>query len=114
MRIDRVSVAVVVGMGFAVAVVMGMRLRYEFKRPILAEAGAISARIAVVTFLRAHAFNMMVVTFLNRADFRFKAQNGCAIFTHLTIHSDVTCDDLFDAFDKSFNHCRMVVQIGRF
>ena len=61
--------------GVGMAVIVGMGLGYKFEWPILAKPCAVSARVAVIAFLSAHAFHMVVVAFLHGTHLGLKAQN---------------------------------------
>ncbi len=71
-------------------ITMGMAVRcglwFQFKWTVLAKACAVSRGVTILAFSCTHAFDMMMMALLHRADFRFKAQHLRAIFAHLAIH----------------------------
>ena len=105
----RVIMRMSMTMGMAVMMIMRLGDNATF-------AGA--KRIAELTVLnlgswcgRPHAFNVMVVTFLGRADFIFEAQDLRPILAHGAVHLVLTFKDLRHTLREGCDHLRMVVEI---
>jgi hypothetical protein len=120
-----VVVSVVVSLrtvGTIMAVVMvgglpGKDLRWIDDQGRLAWLGLahlVANTVAVFTvFSCPDPLDVVVMTFLNGADFSLKAEYLCPVFAHLAVHGDVTGQDLVNALRKRGDNLRMIVKVGR-
>lgn len=76
-------------------------------------AHLVADTVAVFTvFSCPDPLDVVVMTFLNGADFSLKAEYLCPVFAHLAVHSDVARQYLAYAFLESGDDQRMIVEVG--